>query len=89
MAGLVDGKAVMSHKLVGLGMQGLTLDADDFTAHTFHHSQLTTSLEPITYGIRQRGNNQGEAVYREKCLIATYLHLYFPSNPEGAASLFK
>ena len=89
MVGLLDGEAIMANKLVGLGMQGVSIDENKFTAHTFHHSQLTTSLEPISYGIRQRGTKPGEAVYRDKRLIATYLHLYFPSNPKGTASLFK
>lgn len=89
MADLLDGEASMANRLVGLGMQGVSIDEHTFTAHTFHHSELTTSLDPIAHGIRQRGNKPGEAVYREKRLIATYLHLYFPANPEGTANLFR
>jgi len=87
MAGLLHGTARMANRLVGLGMQGLKLDKNEFTAHTFHHSELSTPLEASSHGIRQRGNKPGEAVYRDKRLVATYLHLYFPSSPTGIASL--
>ena len=30
----------------------------------------------------------GEAVYRRQRLTASYVHLYFPSNPQAAARLF-
>lgn len=89
MVGLLKGEAIMSNKLVGLGMQGVTINNDEFTAHTFHHSKLHTSLEPEVYALRQRGKKQGEAVYRDKRLVASYLHLYFPSNPQGIAGLLK
>lgn len=89
MAGLLAGHAVMAERLVGLGMQGVELHGHHFTAHTFHHSRLSTSLTPITHGIRQRGDKPGEAVYQEGHLIASYLHLYFPSNPQGTAALFR
>ena len=89
MIGLLDGNGIMTSKLAGLGMQAVSIDDQPFTAHTFHHSQLSTSLQPIGYGVRQRGKQAGEAIYRDKRLTATYLHLYFPSNPEATASLFK
>ena len=88
MAGLLDGEACMANRLVGLGIQRLRIDGHNFTAHTFHHSELTSSLNPVTQGIRQRGKIPGEAVYQVNRLVATYLHLYFPSTPEGTASLF-
>ncbi len=89
MAGLLEGEARMAHRLVGLGMQGLSLDDHDYTTHTFHHSELTTTLKPEVYALRQRGNKQGEAVYRDQRLVASYLHIYFPSNPQGIARLFS
>lgn len=89
MLGLLPGDAVMQQKLTGLGMQALELNNERITAHTFHHSSMTTTLDPITHGIRQRGNNSGEAVYSIKGLTASYLHLYFPSNPQSIAKLLK
>lgn len=89
MLGLLPGHGVMQQKLAGLGMQELKLNNNKITAHTFHHSNMTTTLEPITHGKRQRGNNPGEAIYSVKNLIASYLHLYFPSNPQAVSQLFK
>lgn len=89
MVGLLHGHAKMQKKLAGLGMQEAILPEGNITAHTFHHSTFELELEPIAHGIRQRGKNQGEAIYRTKNLTASYLHLYFPSNPQAIAKLFK
>lgn len=89
MVGIINGDGVMQQKLAGLGMQEVELHNHKVTAHTFHHSSMTTTLEPITHGIRQRGKKPGEAVYQNKHLIASYLHLYFASNPEAIAQIFK
>lgn len=88
MVGIIDGDGIMQKKLAGLGMQEVELNNGKITAHTFHHSSMSTTLEPITYGIRQRGTNLGEAVYKNKQLTASYLHLYFASNPRAIAQLF-
>jgi len=40
------------------------------------------------YGQRQRHPAPGEAIYRDKKLTASYLHLFFPSNPRLIAALF-
>jgi cobyrinic acid a,c-diamide synthase len=89
MVGVLAGRAVMQSKLAGLGMQAAPLPEGELTAHTFHHSAMETALEPIAHGIRQRGNAPGEPLYRRGRLTASYLHLYFPSNPEATAALFR
>lgn len=88
MVSLMPGKAVMQNRLAGLGMQSVPLPEGELTAHTFHHSTMETAVEPIAHGMRQRGNTPGEAIYRQERLTASYLHLYFPSNPEATAALF-
>ena len=88
MLGLVPGHAALQSKLAGLGMQAVTLPEGELRGHTFHHSSLETSLLPLTRGRRQRNDQPGEAVYRVGRLTASYLHLYFASNPEAAARLF-
>ena len=89
MVGIINGDGVMQQKLAGLGMQEVELNNGKVTAHTFHHSSMSTILEPETHGIRQRGKSLGEAVYKDKQLTASYLHLYFASNPKVIAQLFK
>lgn len=88
MLGLLPGHAALQSKLAGLGMQSLELPEGELRGHTFHHSQLETPLQPLAYGRRQRDGQTGEAVYRIGRLTASYLHLYFPSNPAAAARLF-
>jgi len=89
MVGLLPGNAKMQNKLAGLGMQQASLPEGDVTAHTFHHSILEIDMQPIAHGIRQRGKNPGEAIYRSKALTASYLHLYFSSNQQAISKLFK
>ena len=88
MLGLLPGHAVLQSKLAGLGMQSVILPEGELRGHTFHHSRLDTPLPPLTQGRRQRDGQPGEAVYRIGRLTASYLHLYFASNPEAAARLF-
>jgi cobyrinic acid a,c-diamide synthase len=89
MVGLLPGHGIMQPKLAGLGMQSAPLPEGTLTAHTFHHSKMETSLEPTVHGVRQRGTQPGEAIYRQGRLTASYLHLYFPSNARATAALFN
>lgn len=89
MVGILPGEGIMQQKLAGLGMQDVEIDNKNITAHTFHHSSMSTSLSAVTHGVRKRGKNPGEAVYQENKLTASYLHLYFSSNPIAIANLFK
>lgn len=86
MAGLLPGRAVMEQRLMGLGMQSAPLPGGDVTAHTFHHSRSDIALPPAAYGVKQ-GGGTGEAIYRQERLTASYLHLYFPSNPTAIAEV--
>lgn len=60
----------------------------EIRGHTFHYSTATISETPWAVARRQRGAAPGEAVYKKGPITATYLHLYFPSNPRLAASFF-
>lgn len=91
MAGLLAGEVAMQHRLSALGTQTVDLPEGSFAGHTFHYSQTTTSLtsfaEATPLSARFRGK-RGESVYRLSRLTASYLHFYFPSNPEGISRLF-
>ena len=89
MVGLLTASAKMQSQLAGLGMQEAALPQGHFTAHTFHHSSLEIDLSPVSHGIRQQGKMPGEAIYSINSLIASYLHLYFPSNHQATAKLFN
>ena len=88
MTGLFPGETAMQPKLQALALQGVELPQGELRGHSFHHSRLQTSLEPLAHARTQRGGC-GEAVFRQGKLTASYIHFYFPSNPQAAAALFR
>lgn len=87
MWGLLPGEVTMQKRLGGLGLQAAELPEGQLRGHTFHYSKTETALTPLTSAIKQSGS-EGEAIYRVGRLTASYLHAYWPSNPEAAARLF-
>ncbi len=89
MAGLLPGHAVMQKKLACLGMYSATLPEGMVRGHTFHYSQMESPLAPLAWSEGARPGRGGEPVYRLGRLHASYLHMYFFSNPEATAQLFS
>jgi len=87
MFGLLPGASRMSRRLAGLGVLEAELPEGRLRGHTFHYSTAETRLEPLT-AARKCDGAAGEAVYRVGRLTASYMHFYFPSQPEAAARLF-
>jgi cobyrinic acid a,c-diamide synthase len=85
--GLLGGETRMQKKLAGLGLLATDLPEGRLAGHTFHYSTCTTSLIPIAEARKTHGGGT-EPIYRHKRLTASYMHFYFPSNPEAAARLF-
>jgi cobyrinic acid a,c-diamide synthase len=88
MLGLLPGRATLQKRFVNLGMHGLSLPEGDLRGHTFHHASMDSPLAPIAHTQAQRQHGKPEAVYRSGRLHASFLHLYFPSNPGAVAALF-
>ncbi|PKF61595.1 cobyrinate a,c-diamide synthase [Psychromonas sp. psych-6C06] len=88
MLGLLNGKGSMSGKRGCQGMQKARLPEGDVRGHAHHRSRAIMSCDAIGYGQRQRHPAPGEAIYRDKKLTGSYLHLFFPSNPAVIADLF-
>jgi len=88
MAGLLAGEARMQRRLAALGPQEVRLPEGVLRGHTFHHSKLESPLTPLTHARCPNGRPTAEAVFRRGRLTASYVHFYFPSNPEAAARLF-
>jgi cobyrinic acid a,c-diamide synthase len=86
LAGLLPGRVQMQKRLAGLGMQEVALPEGVLRGHTFHYSKTETDLTPLCTS-EHPGGRAGEAVYRQRRLTASYMHLYFPSNPEAVARL--
>ena len=85
--GLLPGRSVMQQRLAALGTQFVDLPEGRLAGHTFHYSKSDTSLAPLVLAKTSDGRD-GEAVYRQERLTASYVHFYFPSNPEAIAALF-
>jgi cobyrinic acid a,c-diamide synthase len=88
MAGLLSGHAAMQPHLTALALQQITLPEGDMRGHTYHHSKLTSDMQAIASGTCPNGGKTGEAVFRQGRLTASYIHLYFASNPQATAKLF-
>lgn len=86
--GLLPGRSVMQKRLAALGTQFVDLPEGSLSGHTFHYSKSESPLAPLTRA-RTADGREGEAVYRLNRLTASYVHLYFPSNPEAVAALLS
>lgn len=89
MCGALAGHGAMRGKRGCQGMQTAMLPEGALQGHAHHRSRSHATPEPIAHGKRQRHPAPGEAIYREKGLTASYLHLFFASNPEAIAAIFS
>lgn len=87
MVGLLPATAALGPRLAALGQQSVALPAGELRGHTFHHSTLDTAL-PAWRRATTASGAPGEAIFRVGALTASYVHFYFPSNPQAAAWLF-
>lgn len=88
MLGILAGQGAMRGKRGCQGMQAAMLPEGEIRAHAHHRSRSHNTPSPIAYGKRQRHPAPGESIYRQAGLTASYLHLFFPSNPEAVAKIF-
>lgn len=89
LLGLLPGEASMQKRLAALALQAVELPEGTLRGHTYHHSLTSTDLEPLARGLSPNGGRGNEAVYRLGRLTASYVHFYFPSNPDAAAALLR
>jgi len=96
MWGLLPGRVVMQKRLAALGPQQLDLPAGSLRGHTFHWSLTETPLpavarttgpgaaaQPVATG------QDGEALYAQGPVRASYFHAWFPSAPAAVAQLLS
>jgi cobyrinic acid a,c-diamide synthase len=86
--GLLQGTAALQKRFVNMGMHGVQLPEGGLRGHSFHHARMDSAMAALTHTAPQRKNGHGEPVYRAGRLHASFLHLYFPSNPSAVAQLF-
>ncbi|GHB09140.1 cobyrinate a,c-diamide synthase [Modicisalibacter luteus] len=88
MLGLLPGHGAMRGRRGCQGMQTAALPEGEIRGHAHHRSVAADTPTPIANGRRQRHPAPGEAIYRDRRLTASYLHLFFPDNPAAVARLF-
>lgn len=88
MVGLIPGHAKMQKQRANLGWHSADLPEGSLRGHTFHYSQFESPLKPSSWTAPQRQGGKAEAIFRRGRLVASYLHSYFPSNPQAVAALF-
>lgn len=89
MVGLLPGRASMQERLANLGVHRVGLTQGELRGHTFHYSRLELPLTPVAWSQGRSTSQKREPIYREGDLHASYMHLYFPSNPEAVVHLFN
>ncbi|CBL46210.1 Cobyrinic acid a,c-diamide synthase family protein [gamma proteobacterium HdN1] len=88
MAGLLRGHARLQERLVALGLQAVALPEGELRGHTFHHAQADVEAPCFAMASNPNDAPTREAIYRVKRFTASFVHFYFPSNPQAAARLF-
>ena len=91
MWGVLPGSVTLQKRLAALGPQQLEVDGGVLRGHAFHYSTCITSLQATARtqaapGRKLRG--EGEALYIQGSVNASYFHAWFASSPLAAASLF-
>ncbi|MFZ3127299.1 MAG: cobyrinate a,c-diamide synthase [Rhodoferax sp.] len=89
--GLLHGEVTMHKRLAALGPQQLRLSRGTLRGHTFHYSTTQTPLQAARRTARPDSDplpDDGEAVWQQGAVRASYFHAWFPSCPEAAAELF-
>lgn len=88
MLGLIAGNGIIRERGGCQGMQSAPLPEGEIRGHAHHRSKSEGTLPAIAYGKRAKHPAPGEKIIRSKGLTASYLHLYFPSNPQAVIRLF-
>ena len=88
MVGTLPGHGIMRDRGGCQGMQTAPLPEGEIRAHAHHRTRCEQTAEPIGFGRRARHPAPGEPIYQTENITASYLHFYFPSNPEAIAQLF-
>jgi cobyrinic acid a,c-diamide synthase len=91
MWGVLPGRVTMQPRLAALGPQQLEVAGGVLRGHTFHYSTCATPLPAVSRTQSAPGRSlrgEGEALYRQGSVRASYFHAWFASCPAAAARLF-
>lgn len=89
LAGVLDADSKMQSRFAALGLvEGQFSPGMSLRGHTFHYSTTTSSESILCRPVSQRGKEL-DPVWKKRNLVASYVHWYFPSNPELVAAIFR
>ena len=91
MWGVLPGSVTLQKRLAALGPQQLEVAGGALRGHAFHYSTSQTTLSPVARTLAAPGRKlrgEGEALYVQDAVKASYFHAWFSSNPQAAAGLF-
>jgi cobyrinic acid a,c-diamide synthase len=89
MLGILPGDAAIGERLANIGLQSLALPEGTLRGQTFHHAQAGLRIAPAAHTRAAQDHGRPEPVWRSGRLVASFLHLYFPSNPDAVAALLR
>jgi cobyrinic acid a,c-diamide synthase len=87
--GLLAGNAVMQDRLQSLSFQSIDTEFGALRGHTFHYSKCSVERIPTFKARRKSDGAEGEAIYQDRNLWASYIHFYLPSCPAMAERVFR
>lgn len=88
MAGLLPGHAALQPRMAALGMQEVALPEGTLRGHTFHYAKAEIDAPAFAQAVNPNAGPSSEAVYRDQRMTASFVHFYFPSQPDAAMKLF-
>jgi len=89
MASLMSGEGTMRTRGGCQGMQTAVLPEGDLRGHSHHRSISHDTPKPIAQGRRPYHPAPGEDIFKEGSVTASYIHLFFPSNPQAIGAIFN
>jgi len=87
MTGLLAGTGVMRERGGCQGMQTAMFPEGAVRGHSHHRSKAIDTPAPVGVGKRPYHPAPGEDIYRSGLVTASYIHLFFPSNPLAISQL--
>ncbi|WP_432467480.1 cobyrinate a,c-diamide synthase [Agarivorans sp. Z349TD_8] len=88
LCGVLDATAQMQDRLCALGLVEADFSGQKLRGHSFHYSKTQSQQWVLCTPIAQSGREM-DPVWQQEKLIASYIHWYFPYNPQLVASIFK
>ncbi|SON53069.1 cobyrinate a,c-diamide synthase [Vibrio tapetis] len=88
LVGALNAQSEMQPKLAALGIVKAKFGTEELRGHTFHYSRTMSDEAILVRPVSQYGRETDPVWYKHQT-IASYIHWYFPSNPNVVAKMFN